>query len=124
MIVDNCLQIFGGYGFIEEYPIAMAYRDDRINRIWEGTNEINRSIITGYLMKNVLMEEISLRDIIQTKEDIISKIAILEIISSLVCMISLNDISSIKTFFIRYPVIMDLFISLVPSHILLMRSSL
>ena len=75
MIVDNCLQIFGGYGFIEEYPIAMAYRDDRINRIWEGTNEINRSIITGYLMKNVLMEEISLRDIIQTKEDIISKIA-------------------------------------------------
>ena len=68
MIVDNCLQIFGGYGFIEEYPIAMAYRDDRINRIWEGTNEINRSIITGYLMKNVLMEEISLRDIIQTKE--------------------------------------------------------
>ena len=75
MIVDNCLQIFGGYGFIEEYPIAMAYRDDRINRIWEGTNEINRSIITGYLMKNVLMEEISLRDIIQTKDDIISKIA-------------------------------------------------
>ena len=49
-VVDNCLQIFGGYGFIEEYPIAMAYRDDRINRIWEGTNEINRSIITGYML--------------------------------------------------------------------------
>ena len=61
-VVDDCLQIFGGYGFIEEYPIAMAYRDDRINRIWEGTNEINRSIITGYMMKKVLMEEISLRD--------------------------------------------------------------
>ena len=61
-VVDNCLQIFGGYGFIEEYPIAMAYRDDRINRIWEGTNEINRSIITGYMMKKVLMEEVSLRD--------------------------------------------------------------
>ena len=75
MIVDNCLQIFGGYGFIEEYPIAMAYRDDRINRIWEGTNEINRSIITGYLMKNVLMEEISLRDIIKTKELINSVVA-------------------------------------------------
>jgi len=75
MIVDNCLQIFGGYGFIEEYPIAMAYRDDRINRIWEGTNEINRSIITGYLMKNVLMEEISLRNIIKTKDAIVSKIA-------------------------------------------------
>ena len=61
-IVDTCLQIFGGYGFIEEYPMAMAYRDDRINRIWEGTNEINRSIITGYMMKKVLMEEISLRE--------------------------------------------------------------
>ncbi len=61
-VVDTCLQIFGGYGFIEEYPIAMAYRDDRINRIWEGTNEINRSIITGYMMKKVLMEEISLRE--------------------------------------------------------------
>jgi alkylation response protein AidB-like acyl-CoA dehydrogenase len=61
-VVDCCLQIFGGYGFIEDYPIAMAYRDDRINRIWEGTNEINRSIITGYMMKKVLMEEVSLRD--------------------------------------------------------------
>ena len=60
-VVDTCLQIFGGYGFIEEYPMAMAYRDDRINRIWEGTNEINRSIITGYMIKKVLMEEISLR---------------------------------------------------------------
>ena len=61
LCVDHCLQIFGGYGFIEEYPIARAYRDDRINRIWEGTNEINRQIITGYMMKKVLMEEISLR---------------------------------------------------------------
>ena len=65
MLVDNCLQIFGGYGFIEEYPIAMAYRDDRINRIWEGTNEINRAIISGYMMKKVLTEEISLRDFIK-----------------------------------------------------------
>ena len=47
MVVNNSLQIFGGYGFIEEYPIAMAYRDDRINQIWEGTNEINRAIVTG-----------------------------------------------------------------------------
>ena len=65
MLVDNCLQIFGGYGFIEEYPIAMAYRDDRINRIWEGTNEINRAIISGYMMKKVLTEEISLRDFLK-----------------------------------------------------------
>ena len=65
MVADNCLQIFGGYGFIEEYPIAMAYRDDRINRIWEGTNEINRAIISGYMMKKVLTEEISLRDFLK-----------------------------------------------------------
>jgi len=65
MVVDSCLQIFGGYGFIEEYPMAMPYRDDRINRIWEGTNEINRAIITGYMMKKVLMEEIPLRDYIK-----------------------------------------------------------
>jgi len=65
MVVDNCMQIFGGYGFIEEYSIAMAYRDDRINRIWEGTNEINRAIISGYMMKKVLTEEISLRDLLK-----------------------------------------------------------
>ncbi len=64
MVVDNCMQIFGGYGYIEEYPLAMAYRDDRINQIWEGTNEINRAIICGYMMKKVLMEEISLREIL------------------------------------------------------------
>ena len=62
LVVDESLQIHGGYGFTEEYPLARAYRDDRINRIWEGTNEINRAIVTGYMMKKVLMEEISLRD--------------------------------------------------------------
>jgi len=69
MVVDHCLQIFGGYGFIEEYPMAMPYRDDRINQIWEGTNEINRAIITGYMMKKVLMEEISLRDYLKNLND-------------------------------------------------------
>ena len=73
MVVDNCLQIFGGYGFIEGYPMAMAYRDDRINQIWEGTNEINRAIVTGYMMKKVLMEEISLRGMLKNLGDILSK---------------------------------------------------
>ena len=71
MVVDHCLQIFGGYGFIEEYPMAMAYRDDRINQIWEGTNEINKAIITGYMMKKVLMEEISLREFLKDLDDFI-----------------------------------------------------
>ena len=66
MVADNCLQIFGGYGFIEEYPIAMAYRDDRINRIWEGTNEINRAIISGYMMKKVLTGEIAYRFVLRS----------------------------------------------------------
>jgi len=72
MVVDHCLQIFGGYGFIEEYPMAMAYRDDRINQIWEGTNEINKAIITGYMMKKVLMEEISLRDFLKDLDKFIN----------------------------------------------------
>ena len=73
MVVDHCLQIFGGYGFIEEYHMAMAYRDDRINQIWEGTNEINKAIITGYMMKKVLMEEISLRDFLKDLDKFINK---------------------------------------------------
>jgi len=58
---DTGIQILGGYGFIEEYPMARVYRDTRIDRIWEGTNEINRQIITGYTMKKALLDEIPLK---------------------------------------------------------------
>ena len=68
--VDEGLQIMGGAGFIEEYPMAGAYRDERINRIFEGTNEINRMIIGGYVLKKSILEEIPIRMCIQERNDI------------------------------------------------------
>lgn len=50
-VVDEVLQIHGGYGFISEYPAERFYRDERINRIYEGTNEINRILIPGIFMR-------------------------------------------------------------------------
>jgi butyryl-CoA dehydrogenase len=61
MVTDHGIQILGGYGFIEEFPMARPYRDTRIDRIWEGSNEINRQIITGYMMKKALLEELPIR---------------------------------------------------------------
>jgi len=62
IVADHGLQIYGGYGFIEDYPMAAAVRDNRIDRIFEGTNEINRQIIAGFAMKKALMEELPVRE--------------------------------------------------------------
>lgn len=71
-VIDEGLQILGGYGFLEEYEIAGAYRDDRINQIWEGTNEVNRQIITGFMMKKALMAELDIQEAVRDIDKFLS----------------------------------------------------
>ena len=68
-VVDETLQIYAGYGFVEEYPAERAYRDARINRIFEGTNEINRLIITGFLLKKAMSGQLPLMPAIKKLMD-------------------------------------------------------
>jgi alkylation response protein AidB-like acyl-CoA dehydrogenase len=60
-VADQVVQIHGGYGFIQEYPAEGFYRDERINRIFEGTNEINRLLIPGILLTRAMKGEIPLQ---------------------------------------------------------------
>ena len=68
-VVDEMVQIYGGYGFVEEYPAELAYRDSRVNRIFEGTNEINRLVITGFLLKRAMSGQLPLMPAIKKLMD-------------------------------------------------------
>ena len=59
-VVDELVQVYGGYGYIEDYPAASYYRGVRIHRIWEGTNEINRLLVPGTLLKRAMTGRLDL----------------------------------------------------------------
>ncbi len=68
-VVSDVLQMYGGYGYIQEYPAERYYRDERINRIFEGTNEINRMLVSGTVMGRGHKGDIPLKESVSAAVD-------------------------------------------------------
>ncbi len=77
-VVDETLQIYGGYGYIEEYPAARMYRDSRINRIFEGTNEINRLLMVSMVARKAMKGELDLMRAINEAQQALTEITVPE----------------------------------------------
>ena len=71
----ECAQVLGGYGYCSEYVMERIYRDERINRIFEGTNEINRMLIPGMLLKRAMKGELPLMAVFSTRDEFFGLLA-------------------------------------------------
>ncbi len=73
-IADEAVQIFGGYGYSAEYPVEAMYRDSRINRIFEGTNEVNRMLVPGTLLPKAMKGELPFMEAVFALKDELDKL--------------------------------------------------
>ncbi len=78
-IADEAVQIFGGYGYISEYIVEAMYRDSRINRIFEGTNEVNRMLVPGTLLPKAMKGELPFMDAVFGLKDELDKLKEMEV---------------------------------------------